>query len=75
MANPISSNLIFHIQNAIDDCYNNGYGKNNNGNGLKVIAEWTDSKRSGYSIMCITIMENDVVKFSFDDYGTECPSN
>lgn len=71
---PMSSNLIVLIGRAIDDCFYNGEGNIDDGNGIAVFAEWMDSKRDGYSVQHLTITENGVVKFAYDDYGTECKS-
>lgn len=75
MESSLNSNLINLIRKAIDDCFYNGEGNATDGNGIAVFAEWTDSKREGYSVICLTISENGVVKFSYDDYGTECPDD
>lgn len=72
MRSPMSSNLICLISHAVDDCFYNGEGKADDGKGLAVFAEWVNSKRERYSVMHLTISENGVVKFSYDDYGTEC---
>lgn len=72
MNSPMSSNLCILIEKAIDNCFYNGEGSTDDGKGIAVFAEWVDSKRSGYSVMHITISENGLVKFSYDDYGTEC---
>ena len=72
MNSPMSSNLICLISQAIDDCFYNGEGKADDGNGLMVYAEWTESKNEGYSVMLITVKENGVVRFSYCDYGTQC---
>lgn len=74
MRSPLSSNLVILIEKAIDNCFYNGEASVNDGNGISVFAEWIDSKREGYSIIHLTITENGVVKFSYDDYGTECKS-
>ncbi len=71
MRSPLSSNLIKLIGEAIDDCFYNSEGKSSNKHGIEVVAEWIDSKREGYSVIHLTILENGVVKFSYDDYGTE----
>lgn len=71
MRSPLSSNLIKLIGEAIDDCFETGDGKSNNKDGIEVVAEWIDSKREGYSVMHLTIIENGIVRFSYDDYGTE----
>jgi len=68
---PLCSNLIYLIQEAIDECYYSGCGKSKNSNGIEVNADWIDSQRSGYSLIHLTILENGIVKFSYDDYGTE----
>ncbi len=72
MRSPLSSNLIILIEKAIDDCFETGDGKSSNKDGIEVVAEWIESKREGYSVIHLTILENGVVKFSYDDYGTEC---
>lgn len=71
MRSPLNSNLIKLIQETIDDCFETGDGKSSNKDGIEVVAEWIDSKREGYSVIHLTILENGVVKFSYDDYGTE----
>ena len=71
MRSPVSSNLIKLIEQAIDDCFETGDGKSDNKDGIEVVAEWIESKREGYSVIHLTIMENGVVKFSYDDYATE----
>lgn len=71
MKSPMSSNLVVLIEEAIDDCFYNGEGKSSSDD-ITVFAEWTDSKRNGYSVIHLTILQNDIVKFSYDDYGTEC---
>lgn len=71
MRSPLSSNLISLIEGAIDDCFEIGYGKSIKRNGVEVIAEWIDSKREGYSVMHLTVLENGILRFSYDDYGTE----
>lgn len=72
MKSPLSSNLAILIERAIDDCFYDGEAKVDDGNGICIFAEWIDSKRNGYSVIHLTIIENAVVKFSYDDYGTEC---
>lgn len=72
MKSPLSSNLIILIERAINNCYYDGDASVDDGNGIAVFAEWVDSKRDGYSVIHLTITENGVVKFSYDDYGTEC---
>ena len=71
MRSPLSSNLIKLIGEAIDDCFYNSEGKSSNKHGIEVVAEWIDSKREGYSVIHLTILENGVVKFYYDEYGTE----
>lgn len=71
MRSPLSSNLIKLIREAIDDCFETGDGKSSNQEGIEVVAEWIDGKREGYSVIHLTILENGVVRFSYDDYGTE----
>ena len=72
MKSPLSSNLIILIERAKNNCYNDGDASVDDGNGIAVFAQWFDSKRDGYSVIHLTITENGVVKFSYDDYGTEC---
>lgn len=72
MKSPLSSNLTYLIEKAIDDCFYNGEASVDDGKGVGVFAEWIDSKREGRSVIRLTITENGVVKFSYDDYGTEC---
>jgi len=75
MRSPLSSNLIYLIRNAINDCFYNGEASINDGKGIAVFAEWIDSpKKDGYSLIHLTISENGAIKFSYDDYGTECKS-
>lgn len=70
---PLSSNLVFLIEKAIDGCFYNGEAKIDDGKGLCVFAEWvSDPNKEGYSLIEITITENGVVKFTYVDYGTEC---
>ena len=75
MNSPLSSNLIILIGKAIDGCFYNGEATVDDGKGLAVFEEWVDSKREGYSVIHLTISENGVVKFSYDDYGTECSND
>jgi hypothetical protein len=72
MKSPMDSNLICLISKAIDDCFYNAEANVDDGNGISIFAEWVDSKRSGYAVIHLTISENGVPKFSYDDYGTEC---
>lgn len=67
----LRSNLSTLIQDAVTDCMCKGDGKVTDNNGLTILAEWIDSSREGYAVMRINIIENDVVKFSYVDYGTE----
>lgn len=72
-----TSNLMFAIKTAIDDCYEYGSGESiiqnyHNDRIVKIIADWVESKRKGYSVVQITIKEDGVVKLVYDDYGTEC---
>lgn len=70
---PLSSNLVYLIEKAIDDCFFNGEGKVDDGNGMRVFTEWIKNpSKEGYSLIEITITENGVVKFAYTDYGTEC---
>lgn len=71
MRSPLRSNLTRLIEKAIDDCFEYGEGKSNRKDGIEICAEWIDSKREGYSVIHLTILENGVVKFAYDDYGTE----
>ena len=68
----LKGNLVTLIETAMSDCWYYGEGNADNEDGISISAEWTESKNPGYSVMCITIKENGVVKFSYDDYGTEC---
>lgn len=68
----MESNLIIRIKTAIGECIDNGYGEFRADDGITVTAEWVDSKNEGYTVISITILENGVAKFSYDDYGTEC---
>ena len=75
-----NSNLILAIKAAIDDCYEFGTGQSGivnhyNDKIVKVTAEWVESKREGYSVIEITILENDIPLLVYDDYGTECSDN
>lgn len=72
MRSPMSSKLVCLIKQAIYDCYFNGEGRVNDGKGLSIYAEWTESQNEGYSVMLITIKEHGVVRFSYSDYGTQC---
>ncbi len=75
MNSPLSSNLVHLINKAIDNCFYDRVGKvdvDDGDNGLVVSAEWVDSKNKEYLVMRITISENGMLKFSYDDYGTEC---
>lgn len=72
MRSPLSSRLVGLIGRAIDEAFYSGSGHTDDGNGLSVSAEWTDSKRAGYSVVRITVSQDGVCKFSYDDYGTEC---
>ena len=67
----LRSNLSTLIQDAVTDCACKGDGRVTDNNGLIIRAEWIDSNREGYAVMRINIIENDVVKFSYVDYGTE----
>ena len=66
------SNLVAMIEQAIDECINYGSGSVENDEGIQIDTEWVDSKREGYSVICITITEDGVIKFCYEDYGTEC---
>lgn len=72
MKSPMSSNLVYLIEKAIDDCYYNGEASVDDGRGLGLFAEWVDSKNDGYSVIHLTLTDHGVVKFAYDDYGTEC---
>lgn len=72
MKNPLSSNLVHMIETAMDDCFFFGKGNEKNEDGIEIQAEWINSKRSDYSIMQLTILEKGVIRFIFNDYGTEC---
>ena len=70
---PLSSNLVCLIEEAINNCYYNGEANVKDDRGMSISAEWVDStKRRGYTLIHLVIMENGVIKFSYDDYGTEC---
>ncbi len=71
MRSPLSSNLINLIEEAIDDCFETGDGRASNKDGIEVVAEWVDSKREGYFVVHLSILENGIVKFSYDDYEIE----
>lgn len=76
---PLKSNLILLIESAIEDCYTYGSGQSisfepDDDINIEICAEWVESKNEGYYVMNITIIENGVIKFSYDDYGTECPN-
>ena len=75
-----TSNLILAIKEAINDCYEYGSGESiiqnhYNDKVVKILADWVDSNRKGYSVVEITIEENGDVKFVYDDYGTECSND
>lgn len=72
MRSSMSSKLVCLIEQAIYDCYFNGEGRVNDGKGLSIYAEWTESQNEGYSVMLITIKECGVMRFSYYDYGTQC---
>lgn len=72
MKNPLNSNLVRMIEKAMDDCFFFGKGSEKNEDGIEVLAEWINSKREDYSIMQLTILEKGVIRFIFNDYGTEC---
>ena len=73
MKNSILAELI---EEAVTNCYNYGEGRSQdeeNGTGLSVTAEWTESGDKNYpSIICITIFQNGVVKLSYEDPTTKC---
>lgn len=60
-----------NYEKSIKYCFETGDGKSSNKDGIEVMAEWSDSKREGYSVTHLTILENGIVRFSYDDYGTE----
>lgn len=71
--NGTDSNLVFKIGEAVKDCWIYGSGMSSaDDDGVMVSAEWVDSKHKGYTVMRLTIEENGIVKFAYDDYGTEC---
>ena len=75
-----NSNLVLAIKAAIDDCYEYGRGESTiinhyNGKVVRITADWIESKREGYSVIEVAVMENDVVLFIYDDYGTECSND
>ena len=68
------SNLINLINEAIESCWTYGFGKAGEietDDGLVVSADWVDSKNPGYSVIQVTVFQNGILKFSYDDYGTE----
>ena len=72
-----NSNLVLAIKAAIDDCYEYGRGTSEivnyyNDKMVRIEADWIESKHEGYSVIQVAILENDVVRFVYDDYGTEC---
>lgn len=74
MNRPLNSDLVSMIQNAIEDCYNYGSGQvedEREEDSITVYTEWVEGK-NGYSVINITIAVDGVIKFSYDDYGTEC---
>ena len=72
MKSPLSSNLIWCIQTAIDNCFYNKTAHVFGQDGLETKAAWIHSKRDGYDVMELTIIRNGIVQFSYVDYGTEC---
>ncbi|MBQ8794205.1 MAG: hypothetical protein IJZ63_05635 [Clostridia bacterium] len=64
------SNLLIAIEAAMQNCWDCGSGYIETEN-LEICAEWVDSKNPGYSVIQVTILQDSVVKFSYDDYGTE----
>lgn len=71
MEKNFESNLLNAIDAAMQDCWLYGAGRSELEDGLSVHADWVDSKNQGFSVMQITVLKNSVVKFSYDDYGTE----
>ena len=75
MDRPLNSNLVSMIQNAIEDCYNYGSGQvedEREEDSITVYTEWVESKNEGNVVMNITVAVDGIIKFSYDDYGTEC---
>lgn len=70
----MGSHLVDLIEQAIEDCFQTGHGKAINTDDIEVVAEWVESEKEGCSVMCLSIIENGVVKFSYNDYGTELPN-
>lgn len=69
----MKSNLVNLIKKAIEGCIYSGRGYARDPQArIEVCAEWVPGTRPGYSIVNITIRQGGVVKFSYDDYGTEC---
>lgn len=64
------------IETAVFDCFSLGSGDcsdEERGTGLRVQADWTDCSDPEYeSIICITIYQNGVLKFSYEDPETKC---
>lgn len=71
MKSPLDSNLIYLIRQAIDECFYDGSSTITRNN-LQIEAEWNDSRNAGYSVITLCIRENGIVKFVYEDYGTEC---
>ena len=71
MERNFESNLVDTINAAMQACWVCGAGHSETEDDLVVHADWVDSKNPGYSVMQITVLQNSVVKFSYDDYGTE----
>jgi hypothetical protein len=62
------------IENAVTACKETGYGvaEDDYTGNLSVSAEWVDSIDPLFSEICITILENGVVKYSYNDPTTRC---
>lgn len=68
------SNLTNLINEAIENCWAYGsgeVGETETEDGLVVRADWVDSKNPGYSVIQVNLYQNGIIKFSYDDYGTE----
>lgn len=65
------SNLLNAIDAAMQACWSYGAGRFESEDGLAVHADWVDSKNPGFSVIQVTVLQDSVVKFSYDDYGTE----
>ena len=66
-----SIDLVKMINEAIMDCKNFGCGSCNV-NGIEVHADWEQSESDpAYDVIRVSILENNVVRFSYTAEGTE----